>query len=88
MTLKICVESLPSLASPLLSLIQTNSCSSAGAGVEVVVGADVAVVVDDGDVRTGEAVVVDDRAGVDAAEQANFPDTQSPWPSTRNSKQD
>ena len=45
-------------------------------------------VVDDGDVWTGVAVAVDDGAGVDAAEQATFPDTQSSWPSTRNSEQD
>ena len=87
MTLK-SLESLPSLASPLLLLIQTNSCSSAGSWVEVEVGAGVAIVVDNEDVGAGEAVVVDDGAGVDAAEQANFPDTQSSWPSTRNSKQD
>ena len=48
MTSKICVESLPNLETPLLSSIQTISWSSADAGVEVVVGADVAEVVDDG----------------------------------------
>ena len=75
MTLKICVESLPSLASPLPASIQTIPWSSVGAREEVVVGVGVAVVVDDG-------------AGVDAAEQATFPDTQSSWPSTSKSEQD
>ena len=44
--------------------------------------------VDNGEVGACVAVVVDDGAGVDAAEQATFPDTQSSWPSTRNSEQD
>ena len=79
MTLKICVENLPSLTAPSLSLIQTISWSSAGAGVEVVVGAGVVGVVEG---------VEGDGVGVAADEQAISPEIQFSWPSTSKFEQD
>ena len=78
MTFKICVENLPSLTAPSALLIQTISWSSAGAGVEVVVGAGVVGVVEG---------VEGDGVGVVADEQATSPETQVSCPSTSKSEQ-
>ena len=79
MTLKICVENLPSLVAPVFQSIQTISWSSAGAGVEVVVGAGVVGVVEG---------VEGDGVGVAADEQAISPEIQFSLPSTSKFEQD